>query len=100
MALRRLEHGPFAPSPLQNDSDATADSARPAVSPAEITRNPEMSATLLHASASYAATIAAGLVMLRLGSVWGFVESRYRSRWCASCHRRITGRSCECARER
>jgi hypothetical protein len=59
-----------------------------------------MSSTLLHASAPYAATIAAGLVMVRLGSVWGRVESRYRARWCASCHRRITGRGCPCARER
>lgn len=59
-----------------------------------------MNSTLLHASAPYAATIAAGLVMVRLGSVWGLVESRHRARWCASCHRRITGRACPCAGDR
>jgi hypothetical protein len=58
-----------------------------------------MSSTLLHASVPYATTIAAGLVMVRLGSVWGRVESRYRARWCGSCHRRITGRGCACTRE-
>lgn len=59
-----------------------------------------MSSALLHASAPCAVTIAAGFVMVRLGSVCGRVESSYRARWCASCHRRITGRGCPCARER
>jgi hypothetical protein len=59
-----------------------------------------MNSTLLNTATPYAATIAAGLVMVQLGSVWGRVESRYRARWCTSCHRRITGRVCPCARER
>jgi hypothetical protein len=58
-----------------------------------------MNSTLLYASAPSAATIATGLVMVRLGFVWGVVESRYRTRWCASCHRRVTGRVCRCGRE-
>jgi hypothetical protein len=100
-AFKRLAHPPFAPSRLQGAWDATAGSAHLAVSPAEINKGMfEMSSTFLHTSAPYAATIAAGLVMVRLGSVWGRIESRCRSRWCASCHRLITGRGCGCVHER
>jgi hypothetical protein len=59
-----------------------------------------MTSALLHASGLYAPTIAAALLMVRLGSLRGLLESSYRTRWCASCHRRITGRGCECTRER
>jgi len=59
----------------------------------------EIVAALVHGSTLYATTIAAGLLMVRLGSIMRQVESKDRARWCASCHRRISGRSCRCSRE-
>jgi len=37
--------------------------------------------------------------MVRLGSIMRHIELKYRARWCAACHRRITGRNCTCSRE-
>lgn len=59
-----------------------------------------MTSALLHSTTPAAATIAAGLLMARLGSVKGLIESRHRARWCASCHRPISGRRCGCERGR
>jgi len=52
----------------------------------------------LTSSLVYALTVIAGLLMVRIASATRQVESRYRNRWCASCHRRITGRVCSCSR--
>lgn len=59
-----------------------------------------MTSALLHATTPTAATIAAGLLMARLGSVIGLIESKHRARWCASCHRPISGPQCRCERQR
>jgi hypothetical protein len=56
-------------------------------------------AALVHGSILYPTTIAAGLLMVRLGSITHQLESKDRARWCLSCHRRISGRSCKCSRE-
>ena len=58
-----------------------------------------MGTALVHTSSVYATTIAAGLLMVRLGSIMRHIELKYRARWCAACHRRITGRNCTCSRE-
>jgi hypothetical protein len=63
-------------------------------------RSAGVTSALLHSTTPAAATIAAGLLMARLGSVKGLIESRHRVRWCASCHRRTAGRRCACERER
>jgi len=44
----------------------------------------EIVAALVHGSTLYATTIAAGLLMVRLGSIMRQVESKDRARWCAS----------------
>jgi hypothetical protein len=56
-------------------------------------------ALFIHTTAPLAVTAAAGLLMVRLGSTYGRVESKVRTRWCGSCHRRISGRECACSRE-
>jgi hypothetical protein len=59
-----------------------------------------MHATLVNSPLSYALTVAAGLLMVRIGSALQKVESKHRIRWCASCHRRMSGRSCSCSSKR
>jgi hypothetical protein len=56
-------------------------------------------ALLLHTASPFAATAAAGVLMVRLGAILGRVESMQRARWCGSCHRRISGRRCTCSGE-
>lgn len=48
----------------------------------------------------YAATAVAGLLMVKAGSVKNLVESKQRDRWCAVCHRPITGGRCGCSERR
>jgi hypothetical protein len=57
----------------------------------------DMTQTLIHASTPFAITIAAALLMVRIATIKGQVESKYRARWCAACHRRVTDRSCACS---
>jgi hypothetical protein len=59
-----------------------------------------MHAALLNSSLSYSVTIVAGLLMVRIASALQRVESKHRIRWCASCHRRMSGRSCSCSNRR
>ena len=59
-----------------------------------------MHAALWNGSFSYALTVVAGLLMVRIASAMQKVESKHRTRWCASCHRRISGRSCNCSSKR
>jgi hypothetical protein len=60
----------------------------------------DMTQTLIHASTPFAITIAAALLMVRIATIKGQVESKYPARWCAACHRRVTGRSCACSNGR
>lgn len=55
---------------------------------------------VMNSSAPFALTGAAGLLMMRIASAMRQVESKDRTRWCASCHRRISGRACSCSRKR
>jgi hypothetical protein len=59
-----------------------------------------MHAVVVQGSTPYAITALVGLLMLRIASTKQQVESKYRARWCASCHRRFNGPSCACGRER
>jgi hypothetical protein len=59
-----------------------------------------MHAALSNSSLPYALTVAAGLLMVRIASAMQKVESKHRIRWCASCHRRMSGRSCNCSSKR
>jgi hypothetical protein len=56
-----------------------------------------MTQTLIHASTPFATTIAAAPSMVRIATIKGQVESKHRARWCAGCHRRVTGRGCACS---
>jgi len=59
-----------------------------------------MYVALVNSSLSYALTLVAGLLMVRIASVMHRLESRHRTRWCASCHRRMSGRGCSCSSKR
>ena len=64
----------------------------------ESRRDVVMAMALLHGWIAYAATLAAGLLMVRIGSAKGRIESRQHVRWCGACHRRFTGSRCDCSR--
>ena len=59
-----------------------------------------MHAALLNRSLSYALTVLAGLLILRIASALQKMESKHRTRCCASCHRRMSGRGCRCSNRR
>jgi hypothetical protein len=59
-----------------------------------------MHAALSNGSFSYALTVIGGLLMVRIASAMQKVESKHRIRWCASCHRRMSGRRCDCSSRR
>ena len=46
---------------------------------------------------AYTASLAAGPLMLKAGSVKHLVEPKQRTRWCAACHRRIMDGRCGCS---
>ena len=45
-------------------------------------------------------TMGIGALMVQIGVARHRVESKYRRRWCGSCHRRITGPKCDCLTRR
>jgi hypothetical protein len=59
-----------------------------------------MHAALLNSSLPYAPTLVAGLLMVRIAFAKQRLESRQRTRWCASYHRRTSGRGCGCSSRR
>ena len=57
-----------------------------------------MHAALMNISLSSALVLVAGLLMVLSASTMQQLESKQRTRWCAACHRPISGRNnCTCS---
>jgi len=89
---------PRFPPACGADGSFTADS--PFAGGRKTRKDVEMTQTLIHASTPFATTIAAALLMVRIATIKGQVESKYRARWCAACQRCVTGPGCVCSNGR